>query len=77
MRTLFNQEAVWEIERYNIREEGCVEGRQKGRTEGIQALVLSLQKFLKGQALVAKEVAEQFGLTQEVAAKSVQQYWKN
>ena len=72
MRTLFNQEAVWEIERYNIREEGCVEGRQKGRTEGIQALVLSLQKFLKDQALVAKEVAEQFGLTQETAMKKVQ-----
>ena len=73
MRTLFNQEAVWEIERYNIREEG----REEGRTEGIQAMVLSLQKFLKDQALVAKEVAEQFGLTQEVATKSVQQYWKN
>ena len=81
MRTLFNQEAVWEIERYNIREEGRQEGREEGReegrTEGIQAMVLSLQKFLKDQALVAKEVAEQFGLTQEVAAKSVQQYWKN
>ena len=73
MRTLFSQEAVWEIERYNIREEG----REEGRTEGIQAMVLSLQKFLKDQALVAKEVAGQFGLTQEAATKSVQQYWKN
>ena len=29
MRTLFNQEAVWEIERYNIREEGREEGGQR------------------------------------------------
>ena len=50
---------------------------EKGMEKGIQALVLSLQKFLKDKALVAKEVAEQFGLTQEAAAKSVQQYWKN
>ena len=50
---------------------------ERGMEKGIQALVLSLQKFLKDQALVAKEVAEQFGLTQEAAAKSVQQYWKN
>lgn len=52
-------------------------GMQSGMEKGIQALVLSLQKFLKDQALVTKEVAEQFGLTQEAAAKSVQQYWKN
>ena len=50
---------------------------EKGREEGIQALVLSPQKFPKGQALVSKEVAEQFGLTLEVAAKNVQQYWKH
>ena len=64
MRTLFGQEAVWEIERHNIRQEGREEGREEGRTEGIQAMVLSLQKFLKDQTIVAKEVAEQFGLTQ-------------
>ena len=58
-------------------EKGMQSGMEKGMEKGIQALVLSLQKFLKDQALVAKEVAEQFGLTQEVAAKSVQQYWKN
>ena len=52
-------------------------GRLEGRAEGIQAMVLSLQKFLKDQALVAKEVAEQFGLTQETAMKNVQQYWKD
>ena len=68
MRTLFSQEAVWEIERHNI--------RQEGREEGIQALVLSLQKFLKDQTLVAKEVSERFKLTQEAATKKVQQYWK-
>ena len=58
-------------------EKGMQSGMEKGMEKGIQALVLSLQKFLKDQALVAKEVAEQFGLTQEVATKSVQQYWKN
>lgn len=63
MRALFSQEAVWEIERYNI--------RQEGRKESILALVLSLQKFLKDQTLVAKEGAEQFGLTQDIAMKNV------
>ena len=52
-------------------------GVEKGCEEGIQELVLSLQKFLKDQALVAKEVAEQFGLSQEAAAKSLQQNWMN
>ncbi len=60
-----------------IMEEGIEKGMAKGRQEGIQALVLSLQKFLKDQAMVAKEVAEQFGLTQETAMKNVQQYWKS
>lgn len=58
-------------------EKGMEKGMEKGRKEGIQALVLSLQKFLKDQALVAKEVAEQFGLSQETAMKNVQQYWKD
>lgn len=53
------------------------EGVTKGRQEGIRALVLSLQKFLKDQALVVKEAAEQFGMTQETAMKNVQQYWKS
>lgn len=60
-----------------IMEEGIEKGMAKGRQEGIQALVLSLQKFLKDQAMVAKEVAEQFGLTQETAMRNVQQYWKS
>ncbi|WP_300691637.1 hypothetical protein [uncultured Oscillibacter sp.] len=58
-------------------EKSMEKGREEGREEGIQALVLSPQKFPKDQALVSKEVAEQFGLTLEVAAKSVQQYWKS
>lgn len=77
MRTLFDQETILEIERYNLRQESRQEGRLEGRQKGIQALVFSLQKFLKDQALVAKEVAEQFGLTQEAAMKNVQQYWKD
>lgn len=44
MRTLFSQEAVWEIERHNIREEGREEGRQEGVEAGIVALVNELQK---------------------------------
>lgn len=66
-------QGVWE----RGMEKGVEKGRQEGRAEGIQAMVLSLQKFLKDQALVAKEVAEQFGLTQEIAMKNVQQYWKS
>ncbi len=67
MTTLFKQEDVMKAAMNDY--------LQKGRQEGIQALVLSLQKFLKDQTMVAKEVAEQFGISQEMAMKNVQQYW--
>ena len=35
MTTLFDQEKVWEIERYNIAKENREEGRQEGREEGM------------------------------------------
>lgn len=34
MMTLFDQEKVWEIERYNIRKEGYEEGYTEGYKEG-------------------------------------------
>ena len=73
MRTLFSQEAVWEIERYNIRQEG----RQEGVEAGIAALVNELQKYVSDQASVARSLMNRFGLSEESAMKKVQQYWKS
>lgn len=39
MITLFDQEKVWEIERYNIRQEAREEGRKKGLREIIQKML--------------------------------------
>lgn len=73
MRTLFSQEAVWEIERHNIRQEG----RQEGVETGIVALVNELQKYVSDPAVVAKSLMNRFGLSEESAMKKVQQYWKS
>ena len=73
MRTLFSQEAVWEIERYNIRQEG----RQEGVEAGIAALVNELQKYVSDQASVARSLMNRFGLSEKSAMKKVQQYWES
>ena len=73
MRTLFNQEAVWEIERHNIRQEG----REEGVEAGIVALVSELQKYVSDPAAVAKSLMNRCGLFEESAMKKVQQYWKS
>lgn len=39
MMTLFDQEKVWEIERYNIRKEGYKEGYEEGLREVIQKML--------------------------------------
>ena len=77
MRTLFSQEAVWEIERHNIRQEGREEGRQEGVEAGIVALVNELQKYVSDPTIVAKSLMNRFGLSEEFAMKKVQQYWKS
>lgn len=73
MRTLFSQEAVWEIERHNIRQEG----REEGVEAGIAALVNELQKYVSDPAAVAKSLMNRFGLSEESAMRKVQQYWKS
>lgn len=77
MRTLFSQEAVWEIERHNIRQEGREEGRQEGVEAGIAALVNELQEYVCDPAAVARSLMNRFGLSEESAMKKVQQYWKS
>jgi hypothetical protein len=41
MMTLFDQEKVWEIERYNIRKEGYKEGYEEGLREVIQKMLIN------------------------------------
>ena len=64
MRTLFSQEAVWEIEMHNARrearDEGLQEGRQEGRQEEFAKSVHSMRKAglddSKIAALLEKEL---------------------
>lgn len=41
MMTLFDQEKVWEIERYNIRKKGYKEGYEEGLREVIQKMLIN------------------------------------
>ena len=81
MRTLFDQETIMEIERYNIqkesRREGLREGRQEGIEKGIAALVNELQEFVDDKTAVAQALKRRFDIPLEAAMEKVQQYWKN
>ena len=92
MVTLFNQERVAEIHKYNLRKEarqegwqegrqqgrqqGRQEGRQQGIEEGIRAMVLTLKEFTADRAAIAQRLVKQFELLPQTAEEKVAQYWE-
>lgn len=62
MTTLFDQERVWEIERYNIREEGRAEGLE----EGIQQVI---KKLLANASIL--EVSQLTGYSEDEIRKII------
>lgn len=92
MVTLFNQERVAEIHKYNLRKEarqegwqegrqqgrqqGRQEGRQQGIEEGIRAMVLTLKEFTADRAAIAQSLVKQFELLPQTAEEKVAQYWE-
>ena len=76
MTTLFDQEKVWEIERYNIAQEnrnaGRQEGLQEGRKEGLQeARRDMLRKMLKKASIL--EVSQLMDMTEDEIRSIVEQ----
>lgn len=68
MTTLFDQEKVWEIERYNIAQENRKEGRQEGRQEGYKEM---LQKMLKKASIL--EVSRMVDMPEDEIRRIVEQ----
>lgn len=58
MRTLFNQEAVWEIERYNVHQEGRQEGRQEEFVKGVRSMRKAGLDDAKIASLLERDVAD-------------------
>lgn len=81
MVTLFDQERVMEIHEYNLardaRQAGHEEGRQKGREEGIRAVILTLKEFSADKASVVQRLVKQFELPPHIAEDKVEQYWNS
>lgn len=76
MTTLFDQEKVWEIERYNIAQEnrnaGRQEGLQEGRKEGLQeARRDMLRKMLKKASIL--EVLQLMDMTEDEIRSIIEQ----
>ena len=64
MMTLFDQEKVWEIERYNIRKEGYEEGYKEGYKEGYEeGLREVIQKMLTNAS--SREVSRITGYSED------------
>lgn len=92
MVTLFDQEKVMEIWKYNTAREakeegmqqgmqqgmrqGMRQGMQQGLEEGIRAMVSTLQEMSVDRDLTAQKVAKQFGLSMQSALEKVSKYWK-
>mgnify|MGYP001045444340 CR=1 FL=1 len=73
MVTLFNQEHVAEIHKYNL----VKDARQEGLEKGIRAMVLTLKEFTADRAAVAQKLVKQFELLPQTAEEKVAQYWES
>ena len=71
MVTLFDQEKIMAIHDHNVEQQGI----QKGREDGIRAMVQFMRKHAMSEASAAKELSEQFGLLPQTAKEKVRQYW--
>ena len=58
MRTLFSQEAVWEIERYNVHQEGRQEGREEEFAKGVRSMRKAGLDDAKIASLLERDVAD-------------------
>lgn len=52
------------------------EGVQEGLTEGIRASVITLQELGVSRQLILEKLVRNFGLTQEKAEESLNNYWQ-
>ena len=72
MTTLFDQETIWEIERYNIAQENRREGRQEGRREGRQEeRAILLRQMLQNASIL--DVSRITGIPAEEIERLIKQ----
>jgi len=71
MTTLFSQEKVWEIEKYNIAQDV----RQEEKERGIAALVSTLKELSAEKEKAIDALVQKFGLSDTTAKEKVDQYW--
>lgn len=72
MTTLFDQEKVLEIEKYNI----AKEARQEERENGIRAAVAMMQGLSANKDVIVQKLIEQYGFPLPIAEEKVNRYWK-
>ena len=80
MSMLFDQETVTKIREYNIakqaRGEGRAEGRAEERTEGLRAMVSTLQGLSLCKEEVIQKLSHAYQLIPDEARKYTEKYWK-
>lgn len=72
MTTLFSQEQVWEIEKYNI----AKDSQEKERENGIRSLVTTIQDFVSDKQVAIQKLIEQYQLSPTAAKEKVDIYWQ-
>ncbi len=75
MVVLFDEKKVREIHEYNVRKDALEEGVEKGRDEGIAAMVATLKRLALAKTAVVQELIRSFHLSPQAAEAKVEQYW--
>lgn len=75
MKTLFSQEQVWEIERYNIAKESREEGQQTEREKSIHDMVALIRDMAADKQVAVQKLMSILGLSQLTAQEKVDLYW--
>ena len=73
MGTLFGAEEISRIHDVNVRQEGLVEGIQRGR---IQQYIEDCKEFNQSKDDVAMRVSMKFNLSDDAARDAINEYWK-
>lgn len=76
MTTLFSQEKVWEIERFNIARESEARGQAREREKSIMSLIKTVQELVSDKTLAVQKLMERYGLSKSAAEEKVNLYWQ-
>ena len=77
MTVLYDQEHVYEMERYDIERRVAERVKREERENSVSVLVSSVQSMGGTREIAANLLVKQYNLTPEVAKAKVRQYWKS